>query len=248
MGLAVASIQPASLAGCIDHHRAFADNAVIVKAVHGGAGGCDGSSRQTTGQAWPGETQEPFTTARWSHRAGQKATAVTDIPASALVAAVRRRTRKRKSVARPLNLPGSASEDQFHLSVAELLDFILVPPTFYTTFPAGYGKLSKGMGGKLKAKGLKPGMPDILIFERAGTASSRVTGLELKVRGNIASSKQRETHGKLHAVGVRTFLVRNLTEVIAALNAMQIPYRKITLSELSERQNNPPATQLDMTL
>lgn len=133
---------------------------------------------------------------------------------------------------RPLNLPGSASEDAFHQSVAELLDFILIPPTFYSTFPAGYGKLGKGMAGKLKAKGMKAGMPDIFIFEKtAYSRISKVVGLELKVGRNTASSAQRNTHAALLAVGVHCFLIRSLNDVIAALASAGIKHRDVNIPQ-----------------
>jgi hypothetical protein len=132
---------------------------------------------------------------------------------------------------RPLNLPGSASEDEFHLSVARLLDWILIPPNvFYTTFPAGYGKLGKGMAGKLKAKGMKAGIPDILIFEKVPQPNrSHVIGLELKVAGRTASSAQRATHAALQAVGIRSYLCRDLEDVVSALTDAGIPHKPAIL-------------------
>ncbi|HEY2530277.1 MAG TPA: hypothetical protein VGJ20_20465 [Xanthobacteraceae bacterium] len=202
----------------------------------GAGGGCNGPQRQGTGPQWPGLPsaldgwrlavrlgsrfttgpqfkRSPHPAARWPHRPGAERATV-------------RQSRK----SRPINLPGSASEDQFHLAVAELLDWCLIPPTFYTTFPAGYGKLGKGMAGKLKAKGMKPGMPDILIFHKAEQFKyTRVVGLELKVKGNTASAKQRETHAALFAVGVRVYLIFCLNDVIRALHEASIPYRNITI-------------------
>jgi hypothetical protein len=135
---------------------------------------------------------------------------------------------------RNLNLPGSATEDQFHVAVAELLDVCLKPPdTFYTTFPAGYGKLSKTMAGRLRAKGMKAGMPDVLVFCRFGHTTTIVIGLELKVRGNSASAAQRTTHALLRAVGVRTYLVRSLNDVTKALHDAGIPYRNVELQQVA---------------
>jgi hypothetical protein len=136
--------------------------------------------------------------------------------------------RTRKS--RPINLPGSATEDQFHLAVAELLDWVLRMPTFFTTFPAGYGKLSKGMAGKLRAKGMRAGMPDIMIFHPAGLVT-RCVGLELKVGRNTTTSKQRETHELLRATGVKCYTIRTLNDVLAALIASDIPYKSIDLPQ-----------------
>jgi VRR-NUC domain. len=137
-------------------------------------------------------------------------------------------------VTRNLNLPGSATEDQFHVSVAELLDVCLRPPdAFYTTFPAGYGRLSKSMAGRLRAKGMKAGMPDILVFYRRSHETSQVIGLELKVRGNSTSAAQRGTHALLQAVGVRTYLVRSINDVIRSLHDAGIPYRNIQLQQVA---------------
>jgi hypothetical protein len=126
-----------------------------------------------------------------------------------------------------LTLPGSATEDDFHIAVAQLLDVCLLPPTFYTTFPAGYGRLSKATSGRLRAKGMKAGMPDILIFGRAALRSTHVVGLELKTSAGSLTSKQRETHALLQAVGIRTYVVRSLEDVIGALDDALIPHRNI---------------------
>lgn len=135
---------------------------------------------------------------------------------------------------RNLNLPGSATEDEFHVAVAGLLDVCLKPPdTFYTTFPAGYGRLSKAMSGRLKAKGMKAGMPDILIFHRVNHFLCHAIGLELKVKGNSTSAAQRSTHALLQAVGVRTYLIRSLNDVIRALHDAGIPYRNAQLQQVA---------------
>ena len=141
---------------------------------------------------------------------------------------------------RDLNLPGSATEDEFHVAVAELLDLCLkAPDTFYTTFPAGYGKLSKTMAGRLKAKGMKAGMPDILIFHRVNHFLCHVIGLELKVKGNSTSSAQRATHALLQAVGVKTYLIRKSIDVTRALHDAGIPYRNVIVqTEKSDPEDN----------
>lgn len=216
MGHAAASIQPVSWADCNVPHRVSAVIAVIAKAKHDGEAGCNGSTRQSTGQTRPGafNPEEPAT---WrADRAGQEG-----------------ETLKQSRKSRPLNLPGSASEDAFHLAVAELLDWVLRMPTFWTTFPAGYGKLGKGMAGKLKAKGLKAGMPDILIFHPVPPHinNSHVVGLELKAGRNTTSSAQRNTHQLLWAAGVKVYTIRNLNDVLAALLAENIPFKQIELHD-----------------
>ena len=131
---------------------------------------------------------------------------------------------------RDLNLPGTtATEDQFHIAVAELLETVLRMPTFYTTFPAGYGRLSKATSGRLKKKGMRAGMPDILIFSQVQPPHPHrccVIGLELKVGGNSLSAAQRNTHALLQAVSVRVYLIRTLNDVLVALRDAGIPHRQ----------------------
>ena len=134
---------------------------------------------------------------------------------------------------RNLNLPGTATEDEFHVAVAGLLEVCLRMPTFYTTFPAGYGRLSKAMAGRLRAKGMRAGMPDILVFHPSSHSSSFVIGLELKVKGNSTTAVQRATHALLQTAGVRTYLIRSLNDVIKALHNAGIPYRNVELQQVA---------------
>jgi hypothetical protein len=219
------SIQPAKPAEGIDRPRAFVGIAAIVKVAV--VGGCDGPSRQSTGQAWPGESQTPLTPTRWTHRAGSKAAAVSP----------------RKSAARPFNLPHNAKETEFHKSVAELLDWILLPPAMFTTFPAGWGKLSKATAGRLRASGMKKGMPDILVFDaRQRPDVTKVVGIELKVGVNSTSSAQRGMFAKLQAVGIQTYICRSVEDVIQVLEHADIPHRR---AKTVEKVAQDPR-QLDM--
>lgn len=130
-----------------------------------------------------------------------------------------------------MTLRETVKESQLHLSVAELLDWILIPPTFYTTFPAGYGRLSRATAGLLKAKGMVPGMPDIFIFHGSAIRTTRVIGIELKVPGRAPSANQRTAHAKLQAVGVRVYVCKSQNDVIMALADALIPYRYVTIPE-----------------
>jgi hypothetical protein len=231
LGHAVALIQPARRAGCVNRPHVFVGIAAIVRAVVGDEDGCDGPQQQSTGQTRPGETQDPLTATRRSHWAGQTAAAV----------------KIRKSAARPFNLPHNPRESEFHASVAELLDWILVPPAMFTTFPAGWGKLTKATAGRLKASGMKKGMPDILVFGRhhmiANRTYTNVIGIELKVGVNAVNSAQRTMHAKLQAVGIRVYVARSIDDVVAALDEANIPHRKTNLEKKPET-----SAQLDMSL
>lgn len=114
------------------------------------------------------------------------------------------------------------TEAQLHQSIAELLDIILIPPAFFTTFPAGWGKLSRGTAGRLFASGLKRGMPDILVFDK-----NKVVGIELKAGYNAATAAQVTMAEKLRAVGIKVYVCRTQEDVFAALYRESIDVREI---------------------
>jgi len=124
----------------------------------------------------------------------------------------------RKSKA--LNIPQNGSEADLHVTIAEFLDWALSSPAFYTTFPAGWGKLRGQTAFRLKRSGLKAGMPDILVFYRGQTM-----GIELKVYGAAASSVQRTTFAALQGAGVPIYICRSIEDVVEALNRCRIPFR-----------------------
>jgi hypothetical protein len=122
------------------------------------------------------------------------------------------------------------TELQLHRSVAELLDYVLMQPVVWTTFPAGWGKLGKATAGQLYAAGLKRGLPDILIWTIRGNKKYDYKdpvciGLELKVGKNIASPAQHELFNALREVGVDVYLCRSIDDVIDALDDAGIPRR-----------------------
>jgi len=113
------------------------------------------------------------------------------------------------------------SEAQLHVSVAEFLDWILLPPAMYSTFPAGWGKLGLKTSKQLKRSGLKPGMPDVLVFPGHGG----VVGIELKADGNYLTPIQRETHKMLRDAGVHVYVAKCIEDVIEVLTTELIPMR-----------------------
>ena len=112
------------------------------------------------------------------------------------------------------------SELDLHKSVADFLDWMLLPPAMWTTFPAGWGKLGKAVAGKLKACGLKEGMPDILVFH-----DRRTIGIELKT-GTKQSEAQAMMASKLKEAGVPVWVCKSIDEVYDILfNDYRIPMR-----------------------
>jgi hypothetical protein len=125
------------------------------------------------------------------------------------------------------------TEAQLHRQVAEFLDWSLLPPAMFTTFPAGWGKLGIAMAGRLRSCGLKPGMPDIMIFHRG-----HCLGLELKARKGRVSAAQKEMHEKLRRAGVPVIVCTSLDWVKWNLQRLAIPMRNVRIEHGSER---PPA-------
>jgi hypothetical protein len=104
--------------------------------------------------------------------------------------------------------------------VAELLDWALYSSAVYTTFPAGWGKLSRATAGQLKGSGLKQGFPDLLIFH-----NGRCVGIELKVQGRKPSAAQQLMFPRLRQCGVQIYVCQSVDDVIAALREAQVPLR-----------------------
>jgi hypothetical protein len=121
----------------------------------------------------------------------------------------------------PFRLTAGESEKALHRSVAEMLDWLLMLPAFYTTFPAGWGELPTTTAVRLHRSGMKAGMPDILVFD-----VGRVIGIELKITGVTPSNVQRAMHAKLQAVGVTVYICRNLEDVVGVLRSEGVPMRK----------------------
>ncbi len=101
-------------------------------------------------------------------------------------------------------------EERLHAAVADFLRVALVPPAFFTTFPAGGG--GKVRGGRLKLLGLRPGMPDILVV-----GWGCLVGIELKTANGIVSASQNLVHGEFRDCGHPIFVCRSIDEVETAL-------------------------------
>lgn len=150
----------------------------------------------------------------------------------------RSRTQGKATVAskkRAFDFSQSATEAQLHQSVAELLDRILIGNAFFTTFPAGWGKLTKGTAGRLYASGLKKGMPDILVFDWC-----KVLGIELKAGKNDVTSAQRAMFAKLKGVGITVYVCRSQEDVLAALCRENINFRSLHMGAGSNAREIQP--------
>lgn len=112
--------------------------------------------------------------------------------------------------------PPDQTEAQFHKQVADYLRVALRPPTVWTTIPAGGG--GRVRGAQLKARGLQPGWPDIIIIDRG----PNVIGLELKTKTGKQSPEQRFIAQAFKEVCAWYILARTLDEVARALRFCKV--------------------------
>lgn len=112
------------------------------------------------------------------------------------------------------------SEAQLHLAVAQYLDAVLLPPTWWSTIPLGGG--GRIRGAQLKARGVKAGIPDILILHEG-----RLYGLELKVGYGKQSLIQLSTEHEMLMAGLAgSDVAKSIEEVSWALAEWGIPTRE----------------------
>jgi hypothetical protein len=117
------------------------------------------------------------------------------------------------------------TEAALHKTIADLLDWVLLPPALWTTFPAGWGKLGKATAGRLHGSGLKAGFPDILVF-----FNGRAVGIELKAATGVVSKQQTAMFLRLYEAGVRVYICQNTDDVIGVLEQESIPHRKMEIA------------------
>jgi hypothetical protein len=134
------------------------------------------------------------------------------------------------------------SEIDLHRSVAELLDWVILPPAMWTTFPAGWTKMRKGAAGRLRGCGLKAGMPDILVFY-SGCALT----IELKTEKGRLSKEQFETTAALGRAGIPVHVCRSVDDVHRALAYHQIPMRSFNLGYTQTKARRPPQPDASAT-
>ncbi len=113
-------------------------------------------------------------------------------------------------------------EDSFHITVAQYLDLALPHDAAWTTVEHG-GYRTKAERGKLKAKGLTPGWPDIQIIFRGQSIN-----IELKAPGGTLSPAQKLMHAQLSRAGALVFTAWRIEEVEGYLRGCGVPLRAST--------------------
>lgn len=114
--------------------------------------------------------------------------------------------------------PYTSTEDNFQVSVARYLDSMRLLWTHVANERKTDVKVSvKGIrytpaGSKLKAKGVKRGVPDVLIFEPRGPYHGMA--IELKVGKNKPSPDQQQFIDDLRRRGYKTVITWSLDELM----------------------------------
>ena len=114
-----------------------------------------------------------------------------------------------------------APEAAFHITVARYLDRALPQGFFHTCFPAGGGGYIRG--AQLKARGLKPGLPDHVVFSPGDPGET--LWLELKSKTGSLSAEQRRVHQILERLGHTVAVVKTLDQVEIVLAYFILPYK-----------------------
>ena len=114
-------------------------------------------------------------------------------------------------------------ERDFHITAGRFLDVALPPDCWWSTFPAGGG--GKARGGQLKAMGLKPGVPDILILHPT-LSGTDVLWIELKAKRGSQAPEQKAFAARMDQLpGVDVVVCRTLRDIEEALRNTGIEAR-----------------------
>jgi hypothetical protein len=118
-------------------------------------------------------------------------------------------------------------EHSLQIAVAHMLDVVLDPKrTWWTAIDHGVGKLGFKEAGIRKARGVKPGIPDIVIMARDFPYQPIVIGIELKAGRGDLSEAQIEVRDEWLSMGHGVYVARSLEEVQDILVRAKIPMRR----------------------
>jgi hypothetical protein len=109
------------------------------------------------------------------------------------------------------------TEDKFQIDVAKRLDAI-VPD--YWTHVANEGERHVKVGAKNKRKGLKKGIPDVLIFKKPPCGGYVGAAIELKVGKNKCTPEQKTWLSNLEKVGWYCAVVYTMDQFDAAIKKL----------------------------
>lgn len=113
-------------------------------------------------------------------------------------------------------------EQALQIAVAGFLRHALRPPTFWSSIDHGAGKMTPASAGLRKARGVKPGLPDILIMHPFFDGTL-VVGVELKAGRGTPSVHQGAVWAAFNECRALYYIARSIEEVEAKLRECGIP-------------------------
>ena len=129
------------------------------------------------------------------------------------------------------------SEHRLQMAVAAFLSASLDIHTYWTAVDAGQGAMNIRAGQLRKARGVKAGVPDVIVIHN-GTFH----GIELKTEKGRTSDTQSHAHEQIRAAGGRVCVCRSVADVEVALRHWFVPLKATTLTaqERDARLAVPP--------
>jgi hypothetical protein len=131
------------------------------------------------------------------------------------------------------------SEHSLQIAVVHMLRLVLDPDeTWFSSIDHGVGKLGMAEAGLRKKRGVKPGLPDIILMARIPTAMPRSSsfvdeikvslmfGIELKADKGRLSESQIALHWAWKRMGFEVYVARSLEDVQKILDDHAIPCRR----------------------
>lgn len=119
-------------------------------------------------------------------------------------------------------------EQSLQIQCAKILDRILLPHVLWTAIGHGGGGALRG--AILKGMGVKPGVPDAVIFWKDGPEGAQVLWLEFKAPKGTWSVEQKRWSVNALNCGHYYAIIKSVDELIAALQQYAVPIRRLTAS------------------
>lgn len=117
------------------------------------------------------------------------------------------------------------SEHRLQMATATFLAAVLPCDSYWTSVDAGQGAMNIRAAQMRKARGVKAGVPDVLVCYRG-----MLYCIELKASKGRLSETQHMTIGQIHDAGGKVEVCHSIEEVETALRAWDIPLRGTTLT------------------
>ncbi len=113
-------------------------------------------------------------------------------------------------------------EQGLHIAVAQFLRVALRPPTFWTSIDHASGmKAGKLAGALRKARGVKAGLPDILVMK--DSINTCVIGIELKATKGSLSPAQTDMATRFAECNAHYRVARSVEDVDFILRSFGVP-------------------------